>query len=108
MLSIDFVVELPESFGHDTVMTVVDSVSKRVYFVPTHITVIVKGVAKLFLHYAWKLHSLPKHVVSNCRLQFVTSFTKKLYRLLGIQLFSSTAWHPQTDGQTEHVNQELN
>jgi len=39
--------------------------------------------------------------------QFVASFTKKLYRLLGIRLFSSTAWHPQMDGQTECVNQEL-
>jgi len=101
-------VELLESSRHDAVMTVVDSVSKRVHFVPTHMTVIAEGAVKLFLHHVWKLYSLPKHVVSDRRPQFVASFTKKLYRLLGIRLSSSTAWHPQTDRQTEHVNQELN
>jgi len=102
------VVELLESFRHDAVMTVVDSISKRVHFVPTHIMVTAEGVARLFLHHVWKLHGLPKCVVSNCGPQFVASFTKELYRLLGVQLFSSIAWYSQTDGQTERVNQELN
>jgi len=106
-LSVDFVVELPESSGHNAVMTVVDSVSKRVHFVPTHTTVTVEGAARLFLHHVWKLHGLPKRVVSDRGPQFVALFTKELYRLLGIQLSSSTAWHPQTDGQMERVNQEL-
>jgi len=87
-------VELLESSGHDTVMTVVDFVSKRVHFVPMYTTVIVEGAARLFLHHIWKLHGLPKRVVSNRGPQFVASFTKELYRLLGIQLSSSTAWHP--------------
>jgi len=101
------VVELPESSRHDAVMMVVDAVSKRVHFIPTHTTVTVEGAARLFLHYVWKLHGLPKHVVSDRGPQFVALFTKELYRLLGIRLSSSTAWHPQTDGQTEHINQEL-
>jgi len=100
-------VELLESSGHDAIMTVIDSVSKRVHFVPIHTTVTVEGVARLFLHHVWKLHGLPKCVVSNCGPQFVASFTKELYRLLGIRLSSSTAWHPQMNGQTERVNQEL-
>jgi len=104
---VDFVVELLESSGHDAVMTVVDSVSKRVHFVPTHTMVTAEGAAKLFLHHVWKLHGLPKRVVSDCGPQFIASFTKKLYRLLGVRLSSSTAWHPQTDGQTKRVNQEL-
>jgi len=83
-LSVNFVVELPESSGHDAVMTVVDSVSKKVHFVPTHMTVTAEGAARLFLHHVWKLHGLPKHVVSNRGPQFVASFTKELYRLLGI------------------------
>jgi len=106
-LSVDFVVELPSSSRHDVVMTVVDSVSKRVYFILTHTTVIAEGAARLFLHQVWKLHSLPKCVISDRGPQFVACFTKELYRLLGIKLASSTAWHPQTDGQTEHMNQEL-
>ena len=92
MLSIDFVVELPESSRHDAVMTVIDSVSKRVHFVPMHTMVTAEGAARLFLHYVWKLHGLPKRLVSNHRSQFMALFTKKLYRLLGIQLSSSTAW----------------
>jgi len=84
MLSVNFVVELLESFRHDAVMTVMDSVSKRVHFVPTHTTAITEGAARLFLHYVWKLHGLPKCVVSNHRPQFMASFTKELYKLLGI------------------------
>ena len=107
MLSVDFVVELPLSSGHNAVMTVVDSVSKRAYFIPMHTTVTVEGAARLFLHQVWKLHGLPKCIISDCGPQFIAHFTKELYRLLGIKLASSTAWHPQTDRQMEHVNQEL-
>jgi len=51
ILSVDFVVELPESFGHDAIMTVMDSISKRVHFVPMHTTVTAEGMARLFLHH---------------------------------------------------------
>jgi len=88
-------------------MTVMDTVSKRVHFIPMHMTVTAERAARLFLYYVWKLHNLPKRVVSDRGSQFVASFTKELYRLLDIRISSSTAWHPQTDGQTEHVNQEL-
>jgi len=108
MLSVNFVVELLESSGHNAIMTVMDSVSKRVHFVLMHTMVIAEGAARLLLHYVWKLHSLPKHVVSDRGPQFMASFTKELYRLLDIQLSSSTAWHPQTDEQTECINQKLN
>jgi len=81
-LSVNFVVELVESSGHDAIMTVVDSVSKRVHFVSMHTTVTVEEAARLFLHHVWKLHGLPKHVVSDCGPQFVALFTKELYRLL--------------------------
>jgi len=107
MLSVDFVMELPLSSGHDTVMTVVDSVSKWMHFIPTHMTVTVEEVARLFLHQVWKLHSLSKCVVLDHGSQFVAHFTRELYCLLGIKLASSTAWHPQTDRQMERVNQEL-
>ena len=104
--SIDFVVEFPLSSRHNAVMTVVDSVSKQAHFIPTHMTVTAEGAARLFLYQVWKLHGLPKCVISDCGPQFVAHFTRELYRLLGIKLVSSTAWHPQTDGQTKCVNQE--
>ena len=103
----DFIIELPLSSGCDAVMTVVDSVSKQAHFIPMHTTVTAEGAARLFLHQVWKLHSLLKCVVSDCRPQFITCFTRKLYRLLEIKLASSTAWHPQTNRQTERINQEL-
>jgi len=107
MLSVDFVVELPLSSGCDTVMTVVDLMLKWAHFIPMHTMVTAEGAARLFLHQVWKLHGLLKCVVSDRRSQFVTCFTRELYRLLEIKLASSIAWHPQTDRQTEHVNQEL-
>ena len=106
-ISVDFIVELPEAHGYDAVMNVVDSVSKRAHFLPTHTTISAEGAARLYLTHVWKHHGLPQRVVSDRGVQFVAQFTKELYRLLGIKLVTSTAYHPQTDGQTERVNQEL-
>ena len=106
-LSIDFIMELPLSFRHDVVMTVVDSVSKRAYFILMYTMVTAEGAARLFLYQVWKLHGLPKCVISDHRPQFIARFTRELYHLLEIKLASSTTWHPQTDRQTERVNQEL-
>ena len=91
MLSVDFVVELPLSSGHNTVMTVVDSVSKQAHFILMHMTVTAEGAARLFLHQVWKLHGLPKCIISDHRPQFIARFTQELYCLLGIKLASSMA-----------------
>jgi Chromo (CHRromatin Organisation MOdifier) domain len=88
-------------------MVVVDSVGKRGHFIPTHTTVTALGAAQLFLRNVWKLHGLPTNVLSDRGPQFVAEFTQELYRLIGIKVSASTAYHPQTDGQTERVNQEL-
>jgi len=72
-----------------------------------YMTVTVEGAARLFLHQVWKLHGLPKCIISDCRPQFVAHFTRELYCPLGIKLASSTAWHSQTNRQMERVNQEL-
>ena len=69
--------------------------------------VTVEGAARLFLYNIWKLYGLPQHIILDHRPQFVVLFTRELYWLLGVQLASSTAWHPQTDRQIEYVNQEL-
>ena len=106
-ISVDFVVELPESQGHDAIMVVVNSVCKCIHVIPTHTMVTASGTVRLFLHHVWKLHGLPKNVVSDCGPQFVVEFMSELYQTLGIKMSTSTAYHPQTDGQTEHVNQEL-
>jgi len=107
ILSINFIIELPLSSSYDTVMTVVDLVLKKAHFILTHMTVTAEEAARLFLHQVWKLHGLLKCIILDHGPQFIARFTKELYRLLGIKLVSSMAWYPQTDRQTEHVNQEL-
>jgi len=72
-----------------------------------HTTVTAERAARLFLYQVWKLHSLPKCIISDCGSQFIACFTQELYYLLGIKLESFMAWHSQTNGQMEHVNQEL-
>jgi transposase InsO family protein len=106
-ISMDFTVKLPESNGYDAVMVVVDTVSKRSHFIETTTTVSADSATNLYLRNVWKLHGLPRKVVSYRGPQFIARFTKELYCLLGIELASSTAYHPQTNRQTEWVNQEL-
>ena len=88
-------------------MVVVDRLSKRSHFVPCHSTLSAAGAARLFYQHVWKLHGLPSSVLSDRGTQFVAEFTREIYRLLDIKLANSTAYHPQTDGQTERCNQEL-
>ena len=88
-------------------MNVVDSVSKVSHFIPTHTTITALGAARLFLTHIWKLHGLPKQVVSDQGPQFVAELMRELYRLLSIRLAATMAYHLQGDGQMERVNQEL-
>ena len=106
-ISVDFIVKLLDSAGYDVVMVVVDSVTKRAHFMPTFTTVNAARMAQLFIQQVWKHHGLPRKVVSNRGPQFVAEFTQELYWMLGIKLAATTAYHPQGDGQTECVNQEL-
>jgi hypothetical protein len=106
-ISVDFIVELPESHGYNAIMCVVDSLTKRVHFIPTHTTINAEGTALLFLKEVWKHHGTPRVVISDRGPQFVAAFMRELYKLLGIKLAMSTAYHPQTDRQTERVNQVL-
>jgi len=106
-ISVDFIVELPQSAGHDSIMVVVDSITKCAHFISTVTTISAAGATHLFLNHVWKHHSLPWKVVSNRGPQFVAEFTRELYQLLRIKLAATTTYYPQGDGQTERVNQEL-
>ena len=103
----DFIVEIPESNGKDAIMVVVDSITKQSHFISTVTTLSAAGTAQLYLRHIWKHHGLLKKVVSDRGPQFVAEFMKELYRLLGIKLSATTAYHLQGDRQTEQVNQEL-
>jgi hypothetical protein len=75
VLSVDFISELPDTHGHDAIMNVVDSVGKRAHFIPTNTTITALGAARLFLQNIWKLHGLPRSIVSDRGPQFVAEFT---------------------------------
>jgi hypothetical protein len=94
MISVDFIVKLPESYGYDAIMCVVNSLTKRAHFIPTHTTINAEGTALLFLKEVWKHHGTPRVVVSNRGPQFIAAFMCELYKLLGIKLAMSTAYHP--------------
>jgi len=106
-ISVDFIVELPQSAGHNSIMVIVDSVMKHAHFISTVTAISAAGAAHLFLNHVWKHHGLPQKVVSDRGPQFIVEFTWELYRLLGIKLAATMAYHPQGDGQMERVNQEL-
>ena len=93
--------------GKDAVLVVCDRLSKMTHFVVTMEGTSVEGLARLFRNNVWKLHGLPESVVSDRGPQFVAELTKELNRMLGIKTKLLMAFYPQTDGQTERMNQEL-
>jgi hypothetical protein len=107
MISVNFIVELPESHGYDAIMCIIDSLTKRAHSILMHTTINAEGTALLFHKEVWKHHGTPRKVVSDRGPQFVTAFMCELYKLLGIKLATSMAYHPQTDRQTERVNQVI-
>jgi hypothetical protein len=100
---VDFIVELPCSNGYDAIMNVVDGVTKCAHFIAMHTTITAVGAACLFLREVWKHHGTLRIVISDHSPQFLADFTRTLYCLISIKLATSTAHHPQTDGQTERV-----
>jgi hypothetical protein len=85
----------------------VDSITKRSHFVDTNTTISASSFTRLYVKHVWKHHDLPRKVLFNQGPQFLVEFTRELYCLLRIKLAATTAYHPQGDGQTEQVNQEL-
>jgi len=77
------------------------------HVMPTMSSVTAEGVAQLFWDNMWKLHRLPEKVLSDHGPQFASKVMREINRLLGIKMATSTAFHPQTDGQTKRINQEI-
>ena len=99
--------KLPMSKGHDLILVICDRFSKMSHFVAMTEKTMAEGLAKLFRNYVWKLHGLPESMVSDRGPQFAAGLMKELNKMLGIETKLSMAYHPETDGQTERTNQEL-
>jgi Integrase zinc binding domain len=107
-ITLNFITKLPESDGYDTILTITDhDCSKASIFIPCKETIDSEGVAHLYAQYVVPHYGIPKKVISDQDTRFTSNFTTKLCKTLGIKQNISTAYHPQTDGQSEQTNQSL-
>ena len=89
--------------GYDSILVVVDRLTKMAHFIPTTEKMTAGGLARLFRDNIWKLHGLPESIISDRGPQFAAGVIRELNAMLEID----SKFHPQTDGQTERMNQEL-
>jgi outer membrane protein assembly factor BamD (BamD/ComL family) len=104
---VDFITGLPENNGCNAILTVCCRKTKQVHAIPTTTETSAASLAKLYQDHVWRLRGMLETTISNGGPQFAANFMRELARLLEIKLKIATAYHPQTDGQTEEMNQEL-
>ena len=107
-VSMDLITQLPlTDRGHTAIIVFVDRLSKMVHFVAAHTDMGSEEFAQVFLREVFAKHGLPKNIVSDRDTRFTSKFFKELCRHLGVKQHMSTAFHPQSDGQTERANRVL-
>jgi hypothetical protein len=107
-IGMDFITGLPRTkSGYDSIWVIVDRLTKVAHFIPVKTTYTSAKLADIYMKRIICLHGVPKSIVSDRGTQFTSHFWKQLHESLGTRLEFSTAFHPQTDGQTERVNQIL-
>ena len=107
-VGMDFITGLPRSNkGHDSIWVIVDHLTKVAHFIPVKTTYDGNQLATLYINRIVSLHGVPKEIVSDRGTQFTSRFWKKFQEAMGTKLSFSTAFHPQTGGQMERVNQIL-
>ncbi|MBW0537475.1 hypothetical protein O181_077190, partial [Austropuccinia psidii MF-1] len=106
-LSMDFITQLNLSINFDSVLVVIERFSKMAIFIPADSTITALHLAQIFISHVFSKHPLPINIVSDRGPLFVSSFWTQLCQQLKISRDISTAFHPETDGHTERVNQIL-
>jgi len=103
-ISMDFIEKLLSSSRFDTILVIVDRLTKQVIFIPVHDTITSADLARLFVLHVFSKHGVPSHVTSNRGLEFVSNFFRSLGTALDIWLHFTSGYHPEGDGQTERMN----
>lgn len=112
-ISLDFIVELPSAKSdldgrtYDAILVIVDRLTKMGVFIPTSGKLDAKGLARLYLLHVFSKRGIPSDIVSDRGTLFTSNFSTSLAQLLDMKLNFSTAYHPESDGQTERMNQSL-
>ncbi|GJR59868.1 hypothetical protein Tco_1502030 [Tanacetum coccineum] len=107
-ITMDFVTKLPKtSSGHDTIWVIIDRLTKSAHFIPTRETDSMETLTRLYIKEIVSRHGVPISIVSDCDSHFTSRFWQSMQNALGTQLDMSTAYHPETDGQSERTIQTL-
>jgi len=103
----DFIEKLPSFSRFDTILVIVDWLTKQVIFIPVHNTIMSVDLAHLFILHVFSKHGIPSHVISDRGSEFVSNFFRSLGTALYMQLHFTSDYHPEGNGQTECTNQML-
>jgi hypothetical protein len=106
-ISMDFIEKLPSLSGYDTILVIIDRLSKQAIFIPTHDTITSVQLSRLFVMHVFSKHGVPSHVTSDRGSEFVSHFFRSLGDALDMKLHFTSGYHPEGDGQTERTNQTL-
>ena len=106
-LCIDFKEFPKDKAGYDQIMVVIDRLSKQAISIPCHKTIDARGMAELFVQWVYRFGHTPETIISDRGPQFVSSFWSEFCRILGVKVKLSTAYHKETDGQTEIMNKYI-
>lgn len=106
-ISMDFIEGLPNSVGKSSILIVVDRLTKYGHFISLTHPYTAKIIAKVFIREIFKLHGMPQHIITDRDPIFLSSFWESFFKIQGTKLGRSTAYHPQSDDQTESLNRIL-
>jgi hypothetical protein len=105
-ISLEFITGLPKTQKqNDSIMVVIDKLSKYAHFIPVKSTFKAINITEIFMNRIFRLHGIPKMMVSDRDVKFTSTFWKELFARLNTNLNFSTSYHPQMNGQTERTNQ---
>ena len=101
IVSLDFIKGLPQSKRYNAMLVVIDKFTKYAHFIPITHPFTALHIAQIYMNQVYKLHGLPKEIISDRDRVFTSAVWQQLFRLSDTKLPTSSSYHPQTDGQTE-------